>query len=87
MHVFRPPDESKETPAFSVVGSTVQIDYRVEDADSIEIAISDQGPGIPDYAEERVFERFYSLKEAFVCLRHLCNIVDHLLFVLLVYVI
>lgn len=28
---------------------------------SIEITISDQGPGIPDYAIERIFERFYSL--------------------------
>ena len=28
---------------------------------NIEIRIADQGPGIPDYAQERVFERFYSL--------------------------
>ena len=28
---------------------------------SLEIRVSDQGPGIPDYAHERVFERFYSL--------------------------
>jgi two-component system sensor histidine kinase CreC len=26
------------------------------------IAISDRGPGIPDYARDKVFERFYSLK-------------------------
>ena len=26
------------------------------------IVISDRGPGIPDYAREKIFERFYSLK-------------------------
>jgi two-component system, OmpR family, sensor histidine kinase CreC len=25
------------------------------------IAVADQGPGIPDYAQEKVFEKFYSL--------------------------
>lgn len=30
-------------------------------ADSIELEITDQGPGIPDYAINRVFERFYAL--------------------------
>jgi two-component system, OmpR family, sensor histidine kinase CreC len=28
---------------------------------SAEIAVRDHGPGIPDYADERVFEKFYSL--------------------------
>ena len=28
---------------------------------NLELTISDQGPGIPDYASQRVFERFYSL--------------------------
>ena len=27
----------------------------------VEIAITDQGPGVPDYARERIFDRFYSL--------------------------
>ena len=27
----------------------------------VEVAIEDSGPGVPDYALERVFERFYSL--------------------------
>ena len=27
----------------------------------LEIRVEDHGPGIPDYAHERVFERFYSL--------------------------
>ena len=26
-----------------------------------QLSIVDQGPGIPDYAQERLFERFYSL--------------------------
>ncbi|MET0289039.1 MAG: two-component system sensor histidine kinase CreC [Pseudoxanthomonas sp.] len=30
-------------------------------AEGIRIRVSDQGPGVPDYAQERVFERFYSL--------------------------
>jgi two-component system sensor histidine kinase CreC len=25
------------------------------------MAVEDQGPGIPDFARERIFERFYSL--------------------------
>jgi two-component system sensor histidine kinase CreC len=31
------------------------------DANKVEVRIEDQGPGIPDFARERVFERFYSL--------------------------
>ena len=31
------------------------------DGDALAIEVRDQGPGIPDYALERVFERFYSL--------------------------
>lgn len=29
--------------------------------ESVSIVIEDEGPGIPDYAQEKVFERFYSL--------------------------
>ncbi|MDO9437290.1 two-component system sensor histidine kinase CreC [Hydrogenophaga sp.] len=29
--------------------------------DALEWSVRDQGPGIPDYASERIFERFYSL--------------------------
>jgi two-component system sensor histidine kinase CreC len=43
---------------FSPAGSTVDI---VLQEDGV-IAISDRGPGIPDYATDKVFERFYSLK-------------------------
>jgi two-component system sensor histidine kinase CreC len=28
----------------------------------VELTIRDHGPGIPDYAREKVFERFYSLR-------------------------
>lgn len=38
------------------------IEARLEsDADKLRLSIRDHGPGIPDYACERVFERFYSL--------------------------
>jgi two-component system sensor histidine kinase CreC len=45
---------------FSPVGETIvfTISRRARD---IEIEICDTGPGIPDYAQKRVFERFYSL--------------------------
>lgn len=46
---------------FSPVGST--IDLHVIQSDSgVEFKIRDTGSGIPDYASERIFERFYSLK-------------------------
>ena len=32
-----------------------------KEGDGIEWSVRDQGPGIPDYARERLFERFYSL--------------------------
>lgn len=44
------------SPAGGVVGVTVS-----EDRDRVTIAVSDEGPGIPDYALDRIFERFYSL--------------------------
>ncbi|MCO4889839.1 two-component system sensor histidine kinase CreC [Cupriavidus sp. WGtm5] len=37
---------------------TVRLERR---GDALAIAVADQGPGIPDYALRRVFERFYSL--------------------------
>ena len=32
---------------------------------SIACIVEDQGPGIPDYAKDRLFERFYSLRNEF----------------------
>ena len=45
---------------FSPVDGVVELRLQVEDGALI-VEVSDRGPGIPDYAIERVFERFYSL--------------------------
>jgi len=45
---------------FAPAGSAIEIDARVSDG-RIRIGVRDRSPGIPDYAEARVFERFYSL--------------------------
>ena len=46
---------------FSPKGSEVQITITTGES-GIELSIRDHGPGIPDYARERIFERFYSLR-------------------------
>jgi two-component system sensor histidine kinase CreC len=46
---------------FSPAGATVAIALQHCGGDAV-VAISDRGPGIPDYAREKIFERFYSLK-------------------------
>lgn len=45
---------------FTPEGGTVEISTLVTDQ-AVEFSVLDTGPGIPDYARERVFERFYSL--------------------------
>ena len=45
---------------FSPAGGVVEVALRRE-ANAVQVTVSDRGPGIPDYARERVFERFYSL--------------------------
>ncbi|MCP4389015.1 MAG: two-component system sensor histidine kinase CreC [Gammaproteobacteria bacterium] len=45
---------------FSPNGGEIGIDCRVVDS-FIEVDVIDQGEGIPDYAWNRIFERFYSL--------------------------
>lgn len=45
---------------FSPVGSVVEVRLQA-DGDGLSIEVADRGPGVPDYALERVFERFYSL--------------------------
>ena len=45
---------------FSPAGAAVHIDAQA-DGQGIALMVRDQGAGIPDYARERVFERFYSL--------------------------
>jgi two-component system sensor histidine kinase CreC len=34
----------------------------IKEDDGLVLKVTDAGPGIPDYAEGRVFDRFYSLK-------------------------
>lgn len=46
---------------FSPKDSTVKISVRVSDG-AVSLSIRDYGPGIPDYAKEKIFERFYSLR-------------------------
>lgn len=45
---------------FAPRGSTVAA-RALRDADGVRFEVADRGTGIPDYARERVFERFYSL--------------------------
>ncbi|HUR57401.1 MAG TPA: two-component system sensor histidine kinase CreC [Opitutaceae bacterium] len=49
----------EHTPA----GGTVRVGLAVEDAQAV-VMVEDTGPGVPAYALERVFERFYSLPRA-----------------------
>ncbi len=46
---------SKYAPA----GTTIRIQAAREDEHSVRIAVSDEGPGIPDHLRERVFEKFF----------------------------
>ena len=45
---------------FSPEGSTLQVALTVQRR-SVQITVRDEGPGIPDYAQDKVFEKFYSL--------------------------
>ena len=46
--------------AFSPEGGAIAVDLAREDG-QWRLRIRDQGPGIPDFAQARIFERFYSL--------------------------
>ena len=46
---------------FSSPNTQVEVNVRLADG-SAEVVVEDEGPGIPDYALSRVFERFYSLQ-------------------------
>ncbi|WP_052573256.1 two-component system sensor histidine kinase CreC [Haloferula sp. BvORR071] len=46
---------------FSPAGSTIEVALRRENGTAF-IEIADRGPGIPEYATDRVFDRFYSLR-------------------------
>ncbi|MBC7989386.1 MAG: two-component system sensor histidine kinase CreC, partial [Luteimonas sp.] len=45
---------------FAPAGSTIEVALH-RDGDRLRIDVADRGPGVPDYAIGRVFERFYSL--------------------------
>jgi two-component system sensor histidine kinase CreC len=45
---------------FSPPGGTVKVTVTA-DRDRLTVSVADEGPGIPAYARERIFERFYSL--------------------------
>lgn len=46
---------------FSPAGSVLEVELSSEGS-GVELRVLDRGPGIPEYAADRVFERFYSLK-------------------------
>lgn len=45
---------------FAPQDSTVEV-HALRDGDAIRVEVADRGAGVPEYARERVFERFYSL--------------------------
>jgi two-component system sensor histidine kinase CreC len=48
---------------FSPNGGTITISLKpISEKTAIELAVQDEGPGIPDYAMSKVFDRFYSLQ-------------------------
>lgn len=46
--------------AFSPLAGQITLSVQTEPK-QIYISVQDQGPGVPDYAKQRIFERFYSL--------------------------
>lgn len=47
---------------FSPTNGVVEVSLSITPENNAMLSIRDQGPGLPDYAESRLFERFYSLK-------------------------
>lgn len=45
---------------FSPAGGKVMVEA-ASDAKQVTLTVTDEGPGVPDYAREKIFERFYSL--------------------------
>jgi two-component system sensor histidine kinase CreC len=45
---------------FAPRGSSIGIDVRARES-GVQLTVEDQGPGIPEFARERIFDRFYSL--------------------------
>jgi two-component system, OmpR family, sensor histidine kinase CreC len=51
----------KNAIEFSPANSTIQIEIYEQDSKLL-FKIADEGAGIPDYAQDKIFDRFYSLK-------------------------
>ena len=45
---------------FSPAGGLIRLSVQLRPR-SVDVSVRDHGPGIPDYADQRVFEKFYSL--------------------------
>lgn len=41
----------------------IVIDYEIQPGNKLLVQIKDQGPGIPEYALDKIFQKFYSLKK------------------------
>lgn len=50
---------------FSPDGGSIELHLEQRDDGTVACIVEDQGPGIPDYAKDRLFERFYSLRNEF----------------------
>ena len=46
---------------FSPAGGRIQLRSEVSDG-RVHLSVQDQGPGIPDYARDKIFQKFFSLK-------------------------
>ncbi len=46
---------------FSPPGGTIELNVQADDA-QVQVQVADRGAGVPEYAQARVFERFYSLE-------------------------
>ena len=49
---------------YSPDGDVVWMSGKLNDADTVEISVIDEGPGIPASARERIFERYFQLNSA-----------------------
>jgi len=55
----------KYSPAGSAIRITIQsTDRNGADQELSEVSIEDEGPGVPEYAVSRIFDRFYRLEES-----------------------
>lgn len=51
----------KNAIEFSPHGGAIRVGCQREGA-LLQVSVRDEGPGVPEYAKERIFERFYSLE-------------------------